>query len=124
MSDFREEEVNAVIGQDSRGLDLTHYVLAERIIQDDIRLMLKGHEARDYDFISNRFGSGFRGYHNMTGGELWAEWQEIEDTWYSAYENDELPYAPVEEDPIHRLEEDENGEVATYGQRLAETGAE
>ena len=112
MSDFREQEVNAVIGQDSRGLDLTHYVLAERIIQDDIRLMLKGHEARDYDFISNRFGSGFRGYHNMTGGELWAEWQEIEDTWYSAYENDELPYAPVEEDPIHRLEEDENGEVA------------
>ena len=124
MSDFREQEVNAVIGQDSRGLDLTHYVLAERIIQDDIRLMLKAHAVGDYDFISTRFGEGHRGYHNMTGGDLWSEWGDIEETWYGAYEDDELPYPPVEEDPIHRLEEDENGEVATYGQRLAETGAE
>ena len=112
MDDFREQEVNAVIGQDSRGLDLTHYVLAERIIQDDIRLMLKAHAVGDYAFISLRFGQGHRGYHNMTSGELWSEWGDIEESWYGAYEDGELPYAPVEEDPIHILEEDENGEVA------------
>jgi len=51
----------------------------------------------------------------MTGGELWSEWKDLEDKFYRLYEDGELPYELYDEDPLVALEEDENGEVATYG---------
>ena len=92
-----------IIGTDSRGCELTHYVLAERIVLDDVRLTMKAAEVQDYDFISTRFAEGHRGYHNMSPGELWAEWGDIEDSWWGAWDDGELPYEPIEEDPIHKL---------------------
>ena len=92
-----------IVGVDSRGCELTHYILAERIVLDDVRLTMKAAEVKDYDFISTRFAEGHRGYHNMSPGELWAEWGDIEDAWLGAYDDGELPYAPIEEDPIHKL---------------------
>ena len=93
-----------IVGTDSRGCELTHYVLAERIVLDDVRLTMKAASVEDYDFISTRFGEGHRGYHNMSPGELWAEWGDIEDGWYGAYDDGELPYEPIEEDPIHTVD--------------------
>ena len=60
----------------------------------------------------------------MSSGELWAEWKEQEDRFYRMYEDGELPWELNDEDPLVALEQDENGEVKTYGQRLGETGAE
>jgi len=91
------------VGTDSRGCELTHYVLAERIVLDDVRLTVKAAEDQDYYFVSTRFGEGHRGYHNMSPGELWAEWKEIEESWLQAYDDGALPYEPIEEDPIHKL---------------------
>lgn len=91
-----------VVGRDCRGHELTHYVLAERIIQDDIRQAIKSHLNGDWDFLAHRFGEGHRGYHNMSSGELWAEWGDIEESWYGALDDGELPYEPCKEDPVHK----------------------
>jgi hypothetical protein len=78
------DQNDLVVGTDSRGCVLTHYVLAERIVLDDIRLAMKAAEVEDYDFLATRFAEGHRGYHNMSLGELWAEWGDIEDSWLGA----------------------------------------
>ena len=123
--DFRDVEQSTIVGEDSRSLQLSHNVLAERLlqveyyrIQEDIR---EGHNSDTLIYILE---GGFRGYHKMSSGELWAEWKEVEEKFYHLYETKTLPWEVDEEDPLVALEKDENGEVATYGQRLAETGAE
>ena len=123
--DFRDVEQQTIVGEDSRSLQLTHYVLAERLlqveyynIQQDIR---GGDTSETLIYILE---GGFRGFHKMTSGELWAEWKEVEEKFYHLYETNSLPWSVYDEDPLVALEEDENGEVKTYGQRLAETGAE
>ena len=123
--DFRDVEQQAIVGEDSRGLQLTHYVLAGRLIQveyaniaDSIRTGMTD------DNLIYILEGGFRGFHKFTSGELWAEWKEVEEKFYHLYETNGLPWEVYDEDPLVALEEDENGEVKTYGQRLAETGAE
>ena len=103
VDDAFVEHTDLVIGTDSRGCELTHYVLAERIVLDDIRLAIKAAEVQDYDFLATRFAEGHRGYHNMSPGELWAEWGDIEESWYGAWDDGLLPYEPIAEDPIHKL---------------------
>ena len=48
----------------------------------------------------------------MSAGELWSEWKDVEDRFYSLYEDGELPYGLCDEDPLVALEKDETGEVA------------
>jgi hypothetical protein len=103
VDDVFVEHTDLVIGKDSRGCELSHYILAERIVLDDIRLALKAAEVQDYDFLATRFAEGHRGYHNMSPGELWAEWGDIEESWYGAWDEGTLPYEPIAEDPIHKL---------------------
>ena len=40
--DFRDVEQSAIVGEDSRSLSLTHYVLAERLLQEKY---IVGHNA-------------------------------------------------------------------------------
>ena len=111
--DFRDVEQQAIIGEDSRSLELSHYVLAERLLQVEYaNIMNDVQEEPTSQTLIYILEGGFRGFHKMTGGELWAEWKDgAEDKWYYLYENKGLHWEPYEEDPIHRLEEDENGEV-------------
>ena len=112
--DFRDVEQNAIVGEDSRSLNLTHYVLAERLIQVEYANIMEdtqgGTASNTLIYILE---GGFRGYHKMTSGELWSEWKDgAEDKWYQLYEDNGLHWEPYDEDPIHTLEQDENGEVA------------
>jgi hypothetical protein len=75
MSDFRKEEQNAIVGEDSRALQLTHYVLAERLMAVDARLIQQDMGNGDFQYLAELLDSGFRGYHKMSSGELWAEWK-------------------------------------------------
>lgn len=124
--DFRDVEQSAIVGEDSRSLSLTHYVLAERLLQVEYASIAKEiREEASSETLTYILEGGFRGFHKYTSGELWSEWKDgAEDKWYQLYEDDALPWEAYDEDPIHSLEEDENGEVKTYGQRLGETGAE
>ena len=123
--DFRDVEQSAIVGEDSRSLNLTHYVLAERLIQVEYANIMEDPYPLPSNTLIYILEGGFRGYHKMTSGELWSEWKDgAEDKWYQLYEDGDLPWEPHEDDPIVALEKDENGEVKTYGQRLAESSAE
>lgn len=123
--DFRDVEQSAIVGEDSRSLNLTHYVLAERLIQVKYANIMEDPYPLPSNTLIYILEGGFRGYHKMTSGELWSEWKDgAEDKWYQLYEDGDLPWEPFDEDPIVALEKDENGEVKTYGQRLAESSAE
>ena len=123
--DFRDVEQSAIVGEDSRSLNLTHYVLAERLIQVEYANIMEDPYPLPSNTLIYILEGGFRGYHKMTSGELWSEWKDgAEDKWYQLYEDGDLPWEPYEDDPIVALEKDENGEVKTYGQRLAESSAE
>jgi hypothetical protein len=123
--DFRDVEQSAIVGEDSRSLNLTHYVLAERLIQVEYANIMEDPHPLPSNTLIYILEGGFRGYHKMTSGELWSEWKDgAEDKWYQLYEDGDLPWEPYEDDPIVALEKDENGEVKTYGQRLAESSAE
>ena len=114
--DFRDVEQSAIVGEDSRSLSLTHYVLAERMMLLEYHtIKTEINESPSSDTLIYILEGGFRGFHKMTGGELWSEWKDLEDKFYRLYEDGELPYELYDEDPLVALEEDENGEVATYG---------
>lgn len=110
MSDQYED--NYIVGEDSRALQLTHYVLAERLVC--VAAADAYNDCRNGDFmaLTHILENGFRGYHKMSAGELWAEWKDVEDRFYSLYEDGELPYGLCDEDPLVALEKDETGEVA------------
>ena len=112
-SDFRDVEAETVVGQDGRGLNLTHYVLAERLLQVEFTNIKKDlNEDGQSDTLCYILKGGFRGFHKQSSGELWSEWKEVEEKFYRLYEDDELPWSVYEEDPLVALEEDETGEVA------------
>ena len=110
MADQYED--NYIVGEDSRALQLTHYVLAERLVC--VAAADAYNDCRNGDFmaLTHILENGFRGYHKMSAGELWAEWKDVEDRFYSLYEDGELPYGLCDEDPLVALEKDETGEVA------------
>ena len=97
--DCREQEEVIV---DKDGHFLTHYVLAERLLQveyaqirDEIR-----HEATS-DTLTYILEGGFRGFHKYTKQEQRDEWLDgAEDKWFQLYADGELPWEPYEEDPI------------------------
>ena len=112
--DFRDVEQQAIVGEDSRSLQLTHYVLAERLLQVEYASIAKEiREEASSETLTYILEGGFRGFHKYTSGELWSEWKDgAEDKFYDLYETNSLPWEVYEEDPLVALEQDENGEVA------------
>lgn len=112
--DFAEMEHESIVGEDSRSLQLTHYVLAERLMQVEYATIAEEMKTDpNSQTLIYILEGGFRGYHKFTSGELWAEWKDgAEDKWYELYESDSLPWGVYDEDPVIDLENDENGEVA------------
>jgi len=111
--DFRDVEQQTIVGEDSRSLQLTHYVLAERLLQVEYANIAKEIvEEASSETLTYILEGGFRGYHKFTSGELWSEWKEVEEKFYHMYETNTLPWELYEEDPLVALEKDENGEVA------------
>ena len=120
--DFRDVEQQSIVGEDSRSLPLTHYVLAERLLQVEYATIAKEIRDQAYGISSRAFdraysgGSetliyilegGFRGFHKYSSGEMWAEWKDsAAEKWYDLYESSSLPWPPYEEDPILKQGED------------------
>ena len=110
---FQDPKQDDLIHEDMRGLMLTHYVMAERMMQYDTYMILKSiKDYNDHDTLCHILGDGFVGYHKMDNDQLIAEWNDSEDGWYGAYQDGELPWTTFEDDPINTLEQDETGEVA------------
>lgn len=100
--DFRDVEQSSIVGTDMQGYDLTHYVLAERLLQVEyasIRDQIRNEASSDT--LTYILEGGFRGFHKYSSGEQWQEWKDgAEQKWYQLYEDGELPWEPYEEDPI------------------------
>ena len=91
-------ERELVVGTDSRGHQLSSYAIAERLTQVDIADYQQDLANGDYTVIAEVVGNGFRGYHNMSPGELWALHKDAEDKFYGLLEDGALPYL-FEDDP-------------------------
>ena len=69
LSDVEDEYI---VGEDSRAMQLTHYVLAERLLQVEYAEIMRQHnEEGDSQSLIYILEGGFRGFHKMTAGELW-----------------------------------------------------
>jgi len=107
-----------IVLEDSRSLALSHYVLAERLMQVEYRRIAQEIiEQPSSDTLIYMLEGGFGGFHKMLEHDLREEWKTAEELWYTMYETGTLPWTVLEDDPICALEEDENGEVETYGKR-------
>jgi hypothetical protein len=90
-----------IVGQDDQGRDLTHYVLAERVTQCEYHQIVD--EARNTpssETLIYILEGGFRGFHNMSPGELWSEWKTKQDLFMTLYENKGPPWELHDEDPL------------------------
>jgi len=113
LADFIVNKSEDELYEDSRSMVLTHYVMAERVMQVEY-WGIRDSMFRDMtdDNLIYILEGGFKGFHNFEPSELIKEYEEVEDQWYELYESGSLPWPVFEDDPIHALEEDENGEVA------------
>ena len=67
LSDVEDEYI---VGEDSRAMQLTHYVLAERLLQVEYAEIMRQHrEEKDSQSLIYILEGGFRGFHKMTAGE-------------------------------------------------------
>ena len=118
MTEFKQMEDRTVVGIDTRGQALTHYVIAERLVALDCTYIIEdGSRHRDVEYLADKLSDGWRGYHRMSPGELWTEYKEQEDAFYEYYEKDLLICGLAEDDPLNTIVRDENGEVVPYGKQ-------
>mgnify|MGYP000859813394 CR=1 FL=1 len=93
---------DVVVGTDSRGNQLSHYVLAERILQVEYHVIhdeaTNGGNSETLIYILE---GGFRGFHNMSPGELWSEWKTKEEQFWTLLDAGQLPWDLLEDDPAH-----------------------
>lgn len=94
-------EKDLIVGKDSRGFECSSSVLAERLTQVEVAMILEDHNNRDYSVIAEYLGKGFRGYHNMAPGELYSQFKEQEETFWLLFDAGGLPYSE-EDDPANQ----------------------
>mgnify|MGYP001476918778 FL=1 len=117
MTEFKQQEDETIVGEDTRGMSLTHYVIAERLVALDCTYIIEDGAHKDVEYLADKLSDGWRGYHRMSPGELWSEYKEQEESFYEYYEKNLLICGLADADPLNTLEEDENGEVASYGKQ-------
>ena len=91
--------------EDERAMALTHYVMAERCIQVQMKDIHEEYGAGDYDTLTYILEGGFKGFKNMEPSELIEEYKAIENKWYELEADNELHWEPYQDDPIHTLKE-------------------
>ena len=100
----------AIIIKDSRGHRLTHYVLAERLLQVEYSLISQEIRSEpSSETLTYILEGGFRGFHKYTKQELRDEWAEVEPKFWTLVDDDEMPWEPYEEDPLRSLPKEVEG---------------
>ena len=99
--DLKKFEDDSIVGEDSRGYGLTHYVLSERLMQVE-HSTIKEEMNKDghSDTLIYMLDGGFRGFHKMTREDLEKEYEEIEELWYKLEADKGLYWEAYEDDPI------------------------
>ncbi len=98
--DYKDCSADEEVIVDREGHFLTHYVLAERLIQVEYKDITDDMLPQSETLIYILEG-GFRGFHKYTKQQLRDEWLDgAEERWFQMYADKELPWEPYEEDPI------------------------
>ncbi len=97
---------------DSRSMELTEYVMAERCVQVELAKILDEGSFDIYSTLTYILAGGFKGFHNMQFDQLVREYKGIEKYWYRLYDNWQsgegtvsLKWKPYDEDPVNFLPE-------------------
>ena len=103
--DIIQDKHEDLFYEDKRAMRLTHYVMAERCLQAEMKGIFTDYGQGDYDTLTYILEGGFKGFHNMDSSELIKEYKDIEDKRYELEADNELNWEPYDEDPIHKLNE-------------------
>ena len=121
MNEFKQEEDQTIVGEDRQGLALTHYVIAERLVALDCTYIIEDGAHRDVEYLADKLGDGWRGYHRMSPGELWSEWCEHEENFYEYWNKCLLICGLAEDDPLNNMSpgalDPKDGAEANSGKR-------
>ena len=91
-----------VVGTDLRGHSVSHSVLAERVMQTEYHLIrLETQDRTPSETLLYILEGGFRGFHNMSSGELWSEWNTKQELFWELYDANRLPWDLYAFDPLH-----------------------
>ena len=105
-----------VIIRDSRGHELTHYVLAERLLQVEYSQISEEIRTEpSSETLTYILEGGFRGFHKYTKEELLAEWSEVEDKFWTLVDDDSMPWEVYDEDPLASLPKEVEGLAGLSG---------
>ena len=104
LKDIIFDKHDDLLYEDERAMALTHYVMAERCIQVQMKDIHEEYGAGDYETLTYILEGGFKGFHNMEPSELITEYKDIEDKWYDWYEAEQLYTSVYEDDPINKIE--------------------
>ena len=98
------ESRNDPLYEDTHGMTLTFYQMADRCLNVEMTSIFKDKEQGDVDTLSYLLENGFKGYYNMSPSEMIEEYSCMEDKWYQYYEDGELIMSITEHDPMYDLE--------------------
>ena len=99
-----------IIIRDGRGHRLTHYVLAERLLQVEYSLISQEIRSEpSSETLTYILEGGFRGFHKYTTQELLDEWAEVEPKFWTLVDDDSMPWETYEEDPLSSLPKEVEG---------------
>ena len=105
------DEMETVIHNDERSLPLTHYQMAERCLQVEYKDIMKEHGTDGHsETLVHILAGGMKGWHDVEPEKLIHDYKDIENQWYTLYDDNELTWEPLEEDPINKLA---RGEIAS-----------
>jgi hypothetical protein len=101
QSDVNDTDVVLI---DKEDYWLTHYVLAERLIQVEYaNIEQEIRYGTTSDTLTYILEGGFRGFHKYSKEHLREEWLDgAEDKWYQLYDDKGLRWEPYEDDPINK----------------------
>lgn len=101
MEDPKQIEDDSIVGTDSRGNELSHYVIAERLVALDCTIIVDDAvKYKDLEYLADKLSDGWRGYHRMSPGELWSEYKEMETEFFDHLDADSLLCDLAEADPL------------------------
>lgn len=101
MEDPKQIEDDSIVGTDSRGNELSHYVIAERLVALDCTIIVDDAvKYKDLEYLAEKLSDGWRGYHRMSPGELWSEYKEMETEFFDHLDAESLLCDLAEADPL------------------------
>ena len=129
LKDIIFDKHDDLLYEDERAMKLTHYIMAERCLQEQMAGIFNDKGEGDYEILYDILENGFKGFHNMEPSELIDEYKSIEEKWYDLYETNQLYTTVDEDDPINELEKENIGPgdgnpISEYEQGRADAEAD